>query len=104
MRTFVILTLTQALSLIGSRMTGIAVGIWVYTETGDVTPILLTSFFLEVPGMLITSLAGVLADRWDRRHVMMLGDTGEAVGTSILLISFLSGDFRILMLRWSRRE
>lgn len=95
MRTFAILTLTQALSLIGSRMTSIAVGIWVYTETGDVTPILLTSFFLEVPGMVITSLAGVLADRWDRRYVIMLGDAGEAVGTSILLISFLSGHFQL---------
>ncbi|RPI96577.1 MAG: MFS transporter, partial [Chloroflexi bacterium] len=47
LRTFYALTITQTLSLIGSRMTGVAVGLWVYAETGDVTPIMLTSFFLE---------------------------------------------------------
>lgn len=36
-RTFYILMLTQALSLIGSGMTSIAVGIRVFTETGDTT-------------------------------------------------------------------
>jgi MFS family permease len=95
LRTFYILTVTQTLSLIGSRMTGIAVGLWVFAKTGDVAPILLTSFFLELPGMLGASLAGVLADRWDRRHVIMLGDAGEAVGTSLLMLSFLSGQFQL---------
>ena len=95
LRTFYTLTITQTLSLIGSRMTGVAVSIWVYAKTGDVTPIMLTSFFLEIPGMILGGLAGVLADRWDRRHVMMLGDAGDAISTSLLMISFLSGHFQL---------
>ncbi len=95
LRTFYALTITQTLSLIGSRMSAVAIGIWVFARTGDVTPIMLTSFFLEIPGMIIGGLAGVLADRWDRRHVIMLGDAGEAVGTSLLMISFLSGHFEL---------
>src|SRR5690606_5704981 len=41
------------------------------------------------------TFTGILADRWDRRHVMMLGDAGQAVGTLLLLGSFLSGAFEL---------
>jgi DHA3 family macrolide efflux protein-like MFS transporter len=76
-------------------MTSIGVGIWVFTETGRTTPLLLTSFFNELPGMLAGSLAGVVVDRWDRRRVMILADAGQAVGSVLLMISFLSGHFAI---------
>ena len=86
---------TQTLSLIGSRMTSIGVGIWVFTETGKTAPLLLTSFFNELPGMLAGSLAGVLVDRWDRKWVMILSDLGQAIGSVLLMISFLSGKFEV---------
>jgi MFS family permease len=41
------------------------------------------------------SLSGVLADRWDRRYVMIISDAGQAVGTLLLLASFLSGRFEL---------
>ena len=92
---FYTLIATQTLSLIGSRMTSIGVGIWVFTETGKTAPLLLTSFFNELPGMLAGSLAGVVVDRWDRRWVMILSDLGQAVGSVLLMISFLSGKFEL---------
>ena len=93
--TFYALIVTQTFSLIGSRMTSIGVGIWVFTETGKTAPLLLTSFFNELPGMLAGSLAGVLVDRWDRRWVMILSDAGQAVGSLLLMLSFLSGRFEV---------
>ena len=76
-------------------MTSIGVGIWVFTETGQTTPLLLTSFFNELPGMLAGSLAGVVVDRWDRRRVMILADIGQAAGSLLLMVSFLSGRFEV---------
>ena len=93
--TFYLLLFTQTLSLIGSRMTSIGVGIWVFAQTGKTTPLLLTSFFNELPGMLAGSLAGVIVDRWDRRLVMILADAGQAVGSLVLMVSFLSGRFEV---------
>ena len=61
--TFYTLLVTQTLSLIGSRMTAVAVGIWVFRETGLAAPLLLVSFFTELPGMLVGGLAGVWVDR-----------------------------------------
>ncbi|MEP6986303.1 MAG: MFS transporter [Chloroflexota bacterium] len=95
LRTFYTLVLTQTLSLIGSRMTSIAIGIRVSVDTGQAAPLLLVAFFNELPPMLFGSAAGVLVDRWDRRWVMMLSDAGQAVGSLLLLASFLSGSFQL---------
>ncbi|MFP4343618.1 MAG: hypothetical protein ACLFU8_02885 [Anaerolineales bacterium] len=75
LRTFYLLVVTQTLSLVGSQMTGVALGIHVFRKTGNTTPLLLASFFNELPAMLGGSLAGVLADRWERRRVLVLADT-----------------------------
>ncbi len=95
LRTFYTLIFTQTFSLIGSRMTDLALSIYIYNQTGDVTPLALVSVFAILPQIIGASFAGVLADRWDRRYVMMLSDAGQALGTVILLLSFLSGGFQI---------
>jgi len=95
LRTFYTLVLTQTLSLIGSRMTSIAIGIRVTLDTGQAAPLLLVSFFNELPPMLFGSFAGVFVDRWNRRWVMMVSDAGQAIGSLLLLSSFLSGAFQL---------
>jgi DHA3 family macrolide efflux protein-like MFS transporter len=95
MRTFYTLILTQVFSLIGSRISGLAISIWVYQQTGDATPLALVSFFFIVPQIIASGFAGVLADRWDRRYVIMLSDSGQALGTLLLLFSFASGEFQL---------
>ena len=57
---FYLIIITQTLSLIGSRLTTVGMGIWVFQNTGNTTPVLLTAFFAELPGML----AGSLAEFW----------------------------------------
>ena len=93
--TFSTLVITQTLSLIGSRMTAVALGLWLFTTTGQTSPLLLTAFFTELPGMLGGSVAGVLVDRWSRKRVLLLADAGQAVGSLLLLLSFASGAFQL---------
>ncbi len=94
-RTFYTLILTQTLSLIGSHMSSLALSIYVFNQTGDVTPLALVSVFAMLPQVIAAAFAGVLADRWDRRYVMMIADAGQAVGTVILLVVFLTGSFQL---------
>ncbi len=93
--TFYTLLITQTLSLIGSRMTAVALGIRLYTTTGQTMPLLLTAFFTELPGMLGGSVAGVLVDRWPRKRLLLLADAGQAIGSLLLLLSFASGAFQL---------
>ncbi|KAB2856677.1 MAG: MFS transporter, partial [Anaerolineae bacterium] len=95
LRTFYVLVVTQILSLIGSRMTGIGVGLWVFDRTGNASPLLIAAFFAELPGMALGSFTGLLADRWERRHVIILGDVGQAFASCILLTSFLTDSFEL---------
>jgi len=95
LRIFYVLIITQVLSLIGSRVSSLAFGIWIFLETGQATPLALVSFFTALPAVFVASFSGVLADRMDRRYVLALADAGGAIGTLILLLSFISGNFQI---------
>ncbi len=95
LRTFYTLVITQALSLLGGYISSFAVSVWIYTETGDATPIALTAFFGFVPRALFYSFAGAFVDRLDRRLVMALGDTGQAIATLFLYITLITGTFQL---------
>lgn len=98
LRTFYVLILTQTFSMIGSQMTHLAIGIWVYQDTGSATPLTLVAFFAAIPRIIAPSFAGVLADRWDRRYVMVIADAGQALGTFALMLSFMVGQFELWQL------
>lgn len=95
MRTFYVIIVTQIFSMVGSQISSLALGMWVFAETGNATPLTLVAFFSVLPRVFAMSLSGVLADRWDRRRVMMLADAGQAAATLLLLISFASGAFEL---------
>lgn len=95
LRTFYIIILTQTLSLMGSRISGLALGIYVFQDTGNATPLALVALFSTIPFLLMNNIAGWMADRYDRRYVMALADSGQAVATLLLLFSFLSGSFEL---------
>lgn len=91
MRTFLIIWLGQLISMIGSGMTSFALGVWIYQLTGDATPFALTVLFGTLPRILLFPLAGSLADRADRRKVMILADSGVALVTlSAAILLFFS--------------
>jgi MFS family permease len=94
-RAFYTLIVTQIISLIGSRMTGVALGIQIFSDTGDTAPLLIAAFFGELPGMLGNSISGWVADRLDRKQVIILGDVGQAAATGFLLLMFLTGSFQL---------
>jgi len=95
MRTFYIIVLSQTFSMIGSRISSLAIGIWVYRQTGNATPLALVAFFTLLPQILASSISGVLADRWNRRTIIILADAAQAVGTFLLFLIFLTDSFQL---------
>ncbi len=90
MRTFLIIWAGQLISMIGSGLTSFALGVWIFQQTKQATPFALTVFIGTVPRLLLAPLAGSLADRWNRRRLMILADTGSALVTlaaTLLLVS-----------------
>jgi DHA3 family macrolide efflux protein-like MFS transporter len=89
------LVVTQAVSLIGSQISEYAVGIAVFRATGHATPLALVAFFSAAPAILLGGFAGALADRFDRRRMMLIANIGFTVVSGLLLLSFASGAFRL---------
>lgn len=94
-RTFYLLLATQTLSLIGSQMTSLALGIQVFNDTGAVLPLAILQIAYAVPMIITVGFAGVVADKWNRRWILIISDVGQAVGTILLLLSFTSGQFQL---------
>jgi DHA3 family macrolide efflux protein-like MFS transporter len=95
MRVFLVVWLGQVVSVVGSGLTSFALGLWVYERTGSVTPYALTGLFAVLPSLVLSMLAGVLVDRWDRRRVMVLGDTGAGLATLAVALLFLTGRVQV---------
>jgi DHA3 family macrolide efflux protein-like MFS transporter len=95
MRAFMIIWAGQLISLIGSGLTSFALGVWIFEGTGRATPFVLTALFGSLPGILLSPLAGAVADRWDRRRIMILADTGAALATLFVTIMIFRGRLEI---------
>ncbi|MGE5072390.1 MAG: MFS transporter [Anaerolineae bacterium] len=87
MRAFIMIWIGQLVSLIGSQLTGFALGVWVYDETHSVLLLALTQIAFSVPFVLLSPLAGVLADKWNRRTAMIVSDFGA--GTAVFMAAWL---------------
>lgn len=92
---FIILWVGQFISAIGTGLSSFGLGVFVYELTGRVSITSLVSLFAFLPSILLGPIAGVLADRYDRRLLMIIGDAFSALGPIIILISILSGKIKI---------
>lgn len=61
----------QTLSLVGTWMQRVAVGWLVYRLTDSPFLLGLVSFAGQIPSFLLAPVAGALADRWDRHHMLV---------------------------------
>jgi len=93
--TFLIVWIGQLVSVLGSTLTGFAMGIWVFLETGSVTTFALIIVSASVPGILVAPLAGSVVDRFDRRLVMLGADLSAGIATSIAAALFVTDSLEI---------
>lgn len=85
MRTFFTVWLGQVVSQVGSAMTGFALGIFIYLDSGSVTQLAVVLLAANLPAILLAPVAGVWVDRVDRRLVMMVADSVAGLGALALL-------------------
>jgi MFS transporter, DHA3 family, macrolide efflux protein len=95
MRTFTIIWFGQLVSTIGSYMTEFALTLWAWKVTGSATALALVGFFSQLPRIPITLVAGLIVDRFNRKHLMMLGDSIAALATVGIGILYLTDSLQI---------
>ncbi len=95
MRTFLIIWVGQLISIIGSGLTGFGLSVWIFNQTGQATPFALNALFYNLPRILLSPLAGSVADRYNRRRIMILADTAAAVITLAAVGLLFAGNLQV---------
>jgi len=86
----------QSLSLIGTWMTRLATSWLVYRLTGSSFLLGVVTFAGQIPTFLLGPLAGVWADRWERRRVLLVTQFLAALQSLALAGLTLSGRITVL--------
>ena len=94
---FTTIWLGQFVSIIGSGMTAFAMVLWAWGDQGNATSLVLMSFFYFLPMLVLMPFAGSIVDRFNKKTVMIIGDTGAAVVTLFLLVMTFWGKLEIWM-------
>ena len=81
---FIIVWIGQLVSGIGGGLTAFTLGVYAYEKTQTATSFALVTLFSFLPSILLRPIGGVLADRFDRRVMMIIGDIGSAAGVGFI--------------------
>ena len=82
---FLLLWSGELISAVGSGLTGFGLGVYVFQKPGSAASMALVSLLAFLPTLLLSAPAGVLADRYDRRLLMIAGDGLSSLGLLYIL-------------------
>lgn len=89
MKYFSILFAGAFVNSVGTGLSAFALAIYMFQTYGTASAVMLVELCSFAPIVLLAPIAGVLADRFDRRVMMILGD-GGSVGGLLIVIAAVS--------------
>src|SRR3954447_22188384 len=85
----------QSVSLVGTWMQQVAMSWLVYRLTGSGLLLGVVGFASQIPTFLLASVAGVLADRWNRRTILLWTQSLSMVQSALLAGFVLTGEIQV---------
>ena len=95
---FILLWSGELISSIGGGLTSFGLGVYIFQKTGSAAGMALITLLGFLPTLVLSVPAGVLADRYDRRLLMMIGDGCSALGVVYILICMIRGEASLLQI------
>ena len=95
---FLFLWVGELISSIGGGLTSFGLAVYVFQETGSAASMAAVSLLAFLPTLLLSVPAGVLADRYDRRLLMMMGDGLSGIGVLYILACMIMGKATLLQI------
>lgn len=88
---YIILWLSQSVSGLGTSMTGFALVLWAYEQSGSAMSVSMMSFCNYVPYVVLSLFAGSFIDRYNKKMIMLVSDSIAAAGSLEVLANLLMG-------------
>ena len=95
---FILLWSGELISSIGGGLTSFGLGVYIFNQTGSAASMALITLLGFLPTLVLAVPAGVLADRYDRRLLMMIGDGCSALGILYILICMFRGGATLMQI------
>lgn len=92
---FIIFWASQAVSQLGSAMTGFALTIWAYKQTESAMTVSLLTFFSYCPYILVSLLAGSFVDRHKKKNIMLWSDSIAFLCSVCVVVLLVTGKLQI---------
>src|SRR5579872_4725755 len=97
-RDFMLLWSGQAVSSLGTTITGTAYPLLVWDLSHSAALVGLVGGLGTLPYIFLSLIVGALIDRWDRKRLMILCDTGRAINLASVLIVMLLGRLTVVQI------
>ena len=92
---FLVIWMGELISNIGTGMTAFGLGVYVWQLTNSALDVAMVEMAALLPMILFSPAAGVLADRFDRRLLMIFGDCVSGLGLVLLLVLMSTGNIQV---------
>ena len=73
----------QLISLLGSSVISFVIIFWITIETGSAVILSIATVLTFLPIVIFSPIAGVLADRWNRKILIFIADFFQAITTFV---------------------
>ena len=90
MRHVGLLVLGSFINSLGTGLTAFGLAVIMLRAHGTASSVAVIQMSAFAPLVLLAPLAGVLADRYDRRLMMIIGDAGSVLGLGLILAALSS--------------
>lgn len=87
---FILLWIGDLISQIGAGLTSFGLSVYIFQQTKNAGDIALITLLGFLPGLFLTIPSGFLADKYDRRILMIIGDGCSGLGVLFILICILN--------------
>lgn len=94
---YILFWLSQAVSQLGTALTGFALIFWIYGQTKSVMTLSLMIFCYYVPYVVVSIFAGAVVDRSKKKKILIISDLISFLTAALLLVFFLTGNVTIWM-------
>lgn len=98
MTAFIVIWLGQIASVLASSMSQFGLTIWMFEETGSALAMGMMQVAFIAPFLLLSPIAGVMVDRYNRKLMMMVSDFAAIVATGSVFILLALGRLEVWQL------
>jgi len=95
MKKFLFIWAGQFFSILGSGISAFGLSIWVLQNTGNTTSFAMTVALSTLPVVIFAPMAGSLADRKNRKNIIIVTDSLDLLIKVLVIITILTGNLKL---------